>query len=223
MPGDAGGKAPGIWSRAGVVTGGRPCDIAANGVAWGISILWGGIVSARFGNACSGASSAGFTGVGTTSAIFFSGAGALTASGAGGAGVFAGSETGVGALDTGPRLATIAAASADIGAVSGFFGSSVLGVDGPDISLGNRGLLRAGDLFEGKVLLRCTLDVVGVAKAGVIGLGTAPERRERFEEVETFLRTPLYLRRLSAPALEVVDADRPIPELFRPGVVGVLA
>jgi hypothetical protein len=210
MPGDAGGKAPGIWSRAGVVTGGRPCDIAANGVAWGISILWGGIVSARFG-------------VGTTSAIFFSGAGALTASGAGGAGVFAGSETGVGALDTGPRLATIAAASADIGAVSGFFGSSVLGVDGPDISLGNRGLLRAGDLFEGKVLLRCTLDVVGVAKAGVIGLGTAPERRERFEEVETFLRTPLYLRRLSAPALEVVDADRPIPELFRPGVVGVLA
>jgi hypothetical protein len=117
----------------------------------------------------------------------------------------------------------IAAASAEMGDVRGFFASSATGVEGPDISLGNRGLLIAGERFDGRVLLRCTPDVVGVAKAGVIGLGTAPECRERFEEVETFLRTPLYFRMLSAAALEVVEADRPIPELLRPGVVGVLA
>lgn len=94
------------------------------------------------------------------------------------------------AFDTGPRLATIAAASADIGEVKGFFGSSALGVDGPDISLGNRGLLSAGDRLEGRVLLLCTPEAVGVAKAGVMGLGTAPDCLERLEEVETFLRTP---------------------------------
>lgn len=90
------------------------------------------------------------------------------------------------------------------------------------LAAGKRGLPSAGERFEGNVLLRCTPDVVGVTNAGVMGLGTAPERRERFEDVETFLRTPPYWRRLSAPALEVVDADRPIPVLFR-GVVGVLA
>jgi hypothetical protein len=223
MPGEAGGKAPGIESMAGVTTGGRPCGIGANGVAGGISILWGGNVNARLGNACSGASSTGFAGAGAGSATIFSGAGAFAASGAVFTDSVAGSDARATCLDTGPRLATIAAASAEIGDVSGFLGSSALGVEGPDLSLGNRGLLSAGDLFEGNVLLRCTLDVVGVAKAGVMGLGTAPEWRERFEEVETFLRTPLYLRRLSAPALEVVDADRPIPELLRPGVVGVFA
>jgi hypothetical protein len=39
MLGDGSGKAPGIWSMAGVNTGGRPCGIAVNGVVWGISIL----------------------------------------------------------------------------------------------------------------------------------------------------------------------------------------
>jgi hypothetical protein len=123
-----------------------------------------------------------------------------------------------------PRLATIAAASAAIGEVIGLLGSSTPGVDWPDLSLGNRGPPRAGDRCEGNVLLRWTAeDVVGVANAGVSGLGTAPECRERFEDVDTFLRTPPYFRKLSAPALEDVDADLPMPELLRPGVVGDLA
>lgn len=138
-------------------------------------------------------------------------------------GVLEPTEIEPGCFDTGPRLAIIAAASADIGEASGFFVSSAFGVVGPDFSLGKRGLLSAGERFEGTVLLRWTPDVVGVANAGVIGLGTAPECRDRLEEVDTFLRTPLYFARLSAPALEVVDADRTMPELLRPGVVGVRA
>lgn len=87
---------------------------------------------------------------------------------------------------------------------------------------GKRGLPSPGERFEGSVLLRCTPDVVVETNDGAIGLGTAGECRERFEDVDTFLRTPPYMRRLSAPALEVVEADRPMPELLR-GVVGVLA
>jgi hypothetical protein len=100
--------------------------------------------------------------------------------------------------------------------------SSAVGVEGPEGLLANRGLFRCGDLLVGKVLLLCTPDVGGVTKPGVIGLGIAPEWRERLEEVETLRRTPPYLRKLSAPALDDVEAERLIPELFRPGVVGVL-
>jgi hypothetical protein len=203
------------------MSAGFPCGIADSGAAGGISILCGGIVNARLG-VCSGACSNGCAGVGTSAVSDFIGAAIATGSVGTGVGVFEDSELLV-ALDTGPRLATMAAASADIGEVIGFFGSSVLGVEGPDMSLGNRGLLSAGDRFDGNVLLLCTPEVVGVAKAGVMGLGTAPECRERFDDVDTFRRTPLYLRTLSAPALEAADAERPRPELLRPGVVGVLA
>ena len=53
--------------------------------------------------------------------------------------------------------------------------SSVVGVDGPEGLFAKRGLLRAGERFDGRVLLLCTPDVGGVTKPGVIGLGTAPE------------------------------------------------
>lgn len=101
--------------------------------------------------------------------------------------------------------------------------SSVVGVDGPEGLLAKRGLLNAGDRFVGRVLLRCTPEAGGVTKPGVTGLGTAPEWRERLDEVETFLRTPPYRRKLSAPALDDVEAERLTPELFLPGVVGVRA
>jgi hypothetical protein len=95
-------------------------------------------------------------------------------------------------------------------------GSSPTGVVGPEcFSRGKRGLPSAGDLFDGSVLLLCTPDPAGDAKAAVMGLGTAPEWRERLEDVETFLRTPPYLRRLSAPALEDVEADRSMPPVLR--------
>jgi hypothetical protein len=167
----------------------------------------------------SGASSAGFTvSVGFASSAGFTGSAGFTDSDS----FTAGGTTTV-CLDTGPRLATIAAASAAIGEESGLLGSSALGVEGPDMSLGKRGLLSAGDLFEGKVLLRCTPEVVGVPMEGVTGLGR-PDCRDRFEDVDTFLRTPLpSLRTLSAPTLDAADTERPMPELLRPGVVGVLA
>jgi hypothetical protein len=177
-------------------------------------------------NAGSGTSAIGFVAggaaVGTSNTeATFPGLGGASVAGARvvGAGVAA-----FGTIDAlfggGPRLATMAAASAAIGDGVGVLASSAAGVAGPDLSLGKRGLPRPGDRLEGSVLLRCTPDAVGVTNAGVIGLGTAPEWRERFEDVDTFLRTPPYLRRLSAPALEDVDAERPIAELLRPGVVG---
>jgi hypothetical protein len=231
IPGEGSGNAPGIESIAGVTVAGLPCGIAANDVTGGISILCGGKVCARFGILCSGASSDGLAAIGASSifgstcngSFWISAVGTLADAGSADGVTLAASDKGIGCLDTGPRLATIAAASADIGVERGFFTSSVVGVEGPDFSLGKRGLLSAGDRLEGTVLLRCTPEVDGVAKAGVIGLGTAPECRDRFEDVDTFLRTPLFLRMLSAAALEAADADRPIPELFRPGVVGVLA
>lgn len=174
--------------------------MGAIGMAGGISILAGGIVCARFGDACSETSSIGSD----TSASF-----ALD-------------ETSTGDLDTGPRLATIAAASAAIGEVKELFFSSALGVEGPETSLGKRGLFSAGERFEGRVLLLCTPDVVGLPTAGVIGLGTA-EVRERFDDVDTFLRTPLYFLTLSAPALDAAEIERPMPVPLRPGVVGVMA
>lgn len=121
-------------------------------------------------------------------------------------------------------LAVLSEASVGSEEESGLFTSSATGVVGPDcFAGGKRGLPRAGERFDGRVLLRCTPELGVEANAGVMGLGTAPEWRERFDEVETFLRTPPYIRKLSAPALEDVDADRPMPELLRPGVVGVLA
>ena len=127
-------------------------------------------------------------------------------------------------MGSGFALTTLGGASTGMIDDNGLFTSSAAGVEGPEcFPAGNRGLPIAGERFDGKVLLRETPEVVGVANMGVIGLGTAPECRERFEDVETFLRTPPCKRRLSAPALEVVEAERPIPEPLRPRVVGVRA
>lgn len=107
---------------------------------------------------------------------------------------------------------------------AGLCTSSATGVEGPDaLAKEKRGLPIAGDRFEGNVLLLFILEVGGVAKGGMLGLAAAPERRERREDVETFRRTPPYLRKLSAPALELVEAERRMPELLRRGVLGVRA
>lgn len=115
-------------------------------------------------------------------------------------------------------------ASAGGGGETGLFTSSATGVEGPDtLAKEKRGLPIAGDRFEGNVLLLFILEVGGVPNGGMIGLAAAPERRERREDVETFRRTPPCMRKLSAPALELVEAERTIPELLRRGVVGVRA
>lgn len=106
---------------------------------------------------------------------------------------------------------------------SGDLASSGAGVGGSEVLL-NREPGIAGDLLDGRVLLRCTPEPVGVVtKDGVVGLGIAPECLDCLEEVDTFLRTPPNFRILSAAALDAAEADRPIPDLFRAGVVGVRA
>ena len=110
------------------------------------------------------------------------------------------------------------------GVDSCLFASSAAGVGGSEpLLLEKRAPGMAGDLFDGTVLLRWTPELVGVLNAWAVGLGMAVECRECLDEVDTFRRIAPYLRKLSAPALEAAEADRPSPDLFRPGVVGVRA
>jgi hypothetical protein len=99
---------------------------------------------------------------------------------------------------------------------------SGLGVGG-SASGANAVLRMTGDRLEGTVLLRCTPEPGGVPNAVVVGLGTAPERRECLDEVDTFLRIPPNFRMLSAAALEAAETERPSPLVLRLGVVGVRA
>jgi hypothetical protein len=48
------------------------------------------------------------------------------------------------------------------------------------------------------------------------------DSRECFDDVETLRLIPPPLRKLSAPALDAADAERPSPDLLRPGELGVL-
>ena len=86
---------------------------------------------------------------------------------------------------------------------------------GESSALLKRGVDKAGDFFDGTVLLRYTpLPVLLLAKAvpddGVIGLGTLVDFLEFLDETDTFLRMPPNFRRLSAPAL-AFDVDLPKP------------
>lgn len=69
----------------------------------------------------------------------------------------------------------LAAADSIVFGERGALPSSAVGVEGPEGLFAKRGLLRAGERFDGNVLLLCTPDVGGVTKPGVTGLGTAPE------------------------------------------------
>jgi len=81
---------------------------------------------------------------------------------------------------------------------------------------------RAGDFFEGRVLLRARPPPVGVAvNAGLAGLGQPLEWNDRLDEVDLFLRIEPSLATLSAPAL-ALDVDRTMPG-FETGVDGGLS
>jgi hypothetical protein len=70
---------------------------------------------------------------------------------------------------------------------------------------------RAGDFFEGTVLLLAKTPVLGVAvSAGLAGLGQPFECKDRLDDVDLLRRIEPSLATLSAPAL-AEDADRTIP------------
>ena len=101
-----------------------------------------------------------------------------------------------------------------------------VGVGGSE-GLLNRAAPNAGDLLDGTVLLLWTPMVGVVAASGVaygelVELGAPFDCLECFDETETFLRIPPYLRTSSAPALPF-DGERPTLDFDRPcnGVVGV--
>jgi hypothetical protein len=85
---------------------------------------------------------------------------------------------------------------------------------------------RAGDFFEGTVLLRWTppLDVCVITApyAGLAGLGAPLDCSECLDDADTFLRTPPYFLTLSAPALALeADLATVVFDLPGIGVVGV--
>ena len=77
--------------------------------------------------------------------------------------------------------------------------SPLLGEDEPEFFC-NLEDGRAGDRFEGRVLLLCT-PVVGVGYAGLAGLGAPFDCLECREDTDTFRRTPPCFLTSSAPAL----------------------
>lgn len=119
-------------------------------------------------------------------------------------------------------------AAGEIGPVLGCISPGKFGVVGVAGSEGlpNRVEDRAGDFFDGTVLLLCTeLPVALLAKGtpvdGVTGLGAPFEPREFFDDTETLRRTPPYLRRLSAPPL-AFEADLPMFDFVVDGGVAPL-
>jgi hypothetical protein len=98
--------------------------------------------------------------------------------------------------------------------VSGATGASFREANLPDC--------RAGDFFEGRVLLLAS-PLVGVVEvnAGLAGLGHPFECIDRLDDVDLFLRIEPSLAIFSAPAL-AVDGDRTMPDLGV-GVDGGLA
>ncbi len=95
------------------------------------------------------------------------------------------------------------------------------GLDDWSVRFENLPDARAGDFFDGTVLLRPRAAAGVAASAGLPGLGAPLECRECLDDVERFRRILPSLATLSAPALALdADLDRPLCRAIL-GVTGV--